>query len=100
MVEPSEISMPPLIITRVSGSATMPIQIKSLVLNSSILTSSMRGLMAPNSRISATRISNSATSQLSFSLLIYATSFFLRGKGRTFLAPGSGGTKRLYFCAR
>jgi hypothetical protein len=47
MVEPSEISIPPLMITSVNGSATMPMQIKSLVLNSSILTSSMRGFSAP-----------------------------------------------------
>ena len=46
MVEPSEISMPPLMITSVNGRATMPMQIKSLVLNSSILRSSMRGFRA------------------------------------------------------
>jgi hypothetical protein len=39
-------SIPPLTITSVSGSATMPMQMKSLVLNG-MLTSSMRGLMAP-----------------------------------------------------
>ncbi|STT56808.1 Uncharacterised protein [Klebsiella pneumoniae] len=69
MVEPSEISIPPLMITSVSGSATMPMQIKSLVLKSSILRSSMRVFSAPNSRISTISNASSALSQLSFSFI-------------------------------
>ncbi|VTR17562.1 Uncharacterised protein [Serratia fonticola] len=63
MVEPNEISMPPLTITMVNGSATMPIQIKSLVLNNRTLMSSMRGLTTPNARISISSRAASASSQ-------------------------------------
>ena len=97
MVEPREMSIPPLIITSVSGSATIPMQIKSLVLNSSILMSSMRGLMAPKSRISSTSKISSALSQLS---LIYATSLLRLGSGVTCFPPLLPGWKRLYFSAR
>ena len=89
--------MPPLMITRVSGSATMPMQIKSLVLNSSMLISSMRGLMAPKSRISSTSNISSALSQLSF---IYATSFLCFVNGVTCFPPLLPGWKRLYLSAR
>ncbi|GAB0918562.1 hypothetical protein DZ08F32_34390 [Escherichia coli] len=63
MVEPNEISIPPLTITIVSGRATMPMQIKSLVLNSNILRSNIRGLIAPNATISITSSAARASSQ-------------------------------------
>ena len=69
----------------------------ALVLNSSMLISSMRGLMAPKSRISSTSNISSALSQLSF---IYATSFLCFVNGVTCFPPLLPGWKRLYLSAR